>query len=201
MGDFVYYWRDKMSNNVLSGQKTLLIPLSPVYRGYYLSLLEMEDVLTIGIPSPLTELSKGWIIKTKEGRGTRSVGIITFTPITNISVMLQMVIDPIFARNLEDEIKKRYTYVEDGLVTAIEYVVNMESVYHIETLLFRDDRISNSLLSKIGFERAGVLNKVVMIDDEIKDMIILELVKEVEEPIKIEITEQKPELINVGGAV
>lgn len=190
-----------MSNNVLSGQKTLLIPLSPVYRGYYLSLLEMEDVLTIGIPSPLTELSKGWIIKTKEGRGTRSVGIITFTPITNISVMLQMVIDPIFARNLEDEIKKRYTYVEDGLVTAIEYVVNMESVYHIETLLFRDDRISNSLLSKIGFERAGVLNKVVMIDDEIKDMIILELVKEVEEPIKIEITEQKPELINVGGAV
>lgn len=159
---------------LLSGKKTLLIPLTA--KGCmetYKLLLTNNKSYDIGNPFNLNPLSQGWLVKTKEGKATRDVGAVTFTPQTNISITIQMRIEPKFAQNLEKEIKKRYTYVEDGLNTALVYLGKIDKIHHVLGMLLSNDEVGRCLLTKFGFKNEGRLNHFIQVDDILYDLILM----------------------------
>ncbi len=204
-----------MKIEVLSGEKTVLIPLNKRFADYYLELLQNDTAYDIGNPLGISTTTLGWIAKTKEGKATRNIGIIMVTPQTNISVSFQMSIDPIFAENIEDEIKKRYTYVEDAMATVLEFLIGVEDIHHIGAMLLREDRVGEYLLGKMGFEKEGRLRNIIKFDDGIHDFILMGRIKskvEIDAPVDtipkkieakpIELDGIKPidnkELVNIG---
>jgi len=197
--------------NIISGKKTVLFSLVPAYREYFDELCADKNSLILGT-SP--DGHRGWLIKTKEGKRTRNVGIIAFTPTSNTSLILQARFDSIFAVDIEPELQKRYTFIEDALITALDYIFSLNGVYRVEIPILPERRISRVVLEKVGFRQEGCMRNAIRMDGKLKDIVIMALVKEettealpvsettaeTKEP-QIIITEPKPEMTDKQLAV
>lgn len=169
---------------VITGKRVVLFGME-----YESDLAYMEKLLTpetkaliLGFPPPITADSTGWIIKTMQGKASKTVGIICITPITVVGVACQVIIDPMYADGLSERVKAgNPTYVEESIRLLSDSVLsNGYRLSRIEIGVIKGDELSEALFRKGGFEAEGTLRKGCVKDNALCDLVIMSKVKDLD---------------------
>ena len=150
---------------ILTGKKSILFPITRKDYGYLEKLIqtikdETKPSWLVGNPPPLVkEQSEGWLARTKEGKASRNIGMILFTPLTVFSATMQYLIDNIFYNGIDKELKNdRYTYAEDVIRIALDKVFE-NGIAKVEVPVMSDNKLTLAFLKRVGFRLEGHFKK------------------------------------------
>lgn len=120
-----------------------------------------------------------WTAWTKEGKASKKFGFISLSDFTDHRVSIHGFTDKSImkgiVRLLKDEDK--YTFAEDALRTAIDYVFNDLRLHKINSECLWSNVACRRLLEKCGFEREGRIREAVCIEREYQDIALYGLIK------------------------
>lgn len=168
---------------IITGKKAVLFPITPKDYPYLTNLIEGiegkdKPSWLVGNPPPLVrEQSEGWLARTKEGKASRNIGMILFTPMPMFSATMQYLVDNTFYNGIDRELENnRYTYVEDVVRIALGEVFK-NGVIRVEIPVNTENKLALSFLKRVGFRLDGRFEKK-QDDNNIQNYLLLSLWKE-----------------------
>lgn len=174
----------------LEGKKTILFPFIEKDFEYFFKLFNngsrhrCYDLVSLGDEETIQEILINYLelknfemflIKTKQGKNSRDVGIFLIEYKNNHIAKLKFLPDSNYIKGLSKYLKgSKISYLEDGLNAILEY---LDDKIRIETKIVKSDVLMKQLFKKVSFSKEGNLLKYGNIDDKYFDIVIFSKIK------------------------
>lgn len=179
--------------NILIGKKTVLYKVIPKdVISFTKSIDDMDGYWRLGywawdlINDNWQEILKQviedkmlvfWWARTKEGRGSRTIGFFWLNPVTEFWYNLEGLINDGFVAGLDKELKiGKYTYLED----ALRGLIDNNPIPRLGFISPPTQTGILDLLKSIGFNKEGILKQAIKTDNEnYRDAVLYAKIREV----------------------
>lgn len=119
-----------------------------------------------------------WVVMTKEGKASRKAGYIYISDLSKFSVNVSGIMSRDFATGLSKQIRRnKYTFAQDALHTLLKHCFDELGLERIECGILEENRTAVALALREGFTKEGTLRKYFCINDELKNIVILSILK------------------------
>jgi len=174
------------------GKKTIIFPFDNTDMELFIKLLRLyknhmpalgidektDDELTDTIVTLVEQgFMKIFTVVTQQGKSFRKMGFTFLSDMQPHKATMHYMLDLQFLRNLDDEMKQKYTYTEDSSRAFIEYAFNRLGLSRVDVIVIKNDKLSYNLCRQCGFKREGILRKYMKVGDKLEDIIIMAITK------------------------
>jgi RimJ/RimL family protein N-acetyltransferase len=121
-----------------------------------------------------------FLVMTKEGKVSRKAGYVYFSDMTKNACAINGIMDREFAKGLSKVLRKdKYTYAEDSLRTATNWVFSMfDDMERVEINVVEDNHAALRLSEKCGFKKEGILRHYLKNSSKYHDVVVLSMLRE-----------------------